>query len=341
VIRIAVDAMGGDHAPEATVRGALHCVEDPRCDFAVLLCGDRERIAPLLPASFPADRLAIEHAPGVVDMHDTATSAWRSKKDSSIIRALELHRAGEVQAVISAGHTGATMSSSTLILGRLPGIARPTIGTFLPRAGGWTLVVDAGANVDSKPPHLVQFAIMGSIYCEHVLGIARPRVGLLSVGEEETKGNETVLEAHRLLKTAPVNFVGNCEGRDILKGTVDVVVCDGFVGNIILKFAESIPSFLKETFKGIAAQGLFNKIAIGLAASSLRKAMKNWDYQEQGGVPLLGVNGVSLIGHGSSTPRAIMNMLFKAREVIEHRINEHIAAALQAPADTASPSPAS
>lgn len=328
--------MGGDFAPQAAVEGALACVRDPRCDFSMLLCGDADRIAPLLPSPAPP-RISIVHAPAVVDMLDSAATAWRTKKDSSMIRALEMHRDGEADAVISAGHTGVMMSASTLILGRLPGVARPTIGTSLPHVHGTTLLVDAGANVDARPQHLLQFGIMGSIFVEHVLGIANPKVGLLNVGEEETKGNALALEAFRLLRSAPVNFTGNCEGRDILRGMVDVAVCDGFVGNVLLKFAESVPFFLKEMFRSIAARGLYHKLIIGLAAKPLRAGMMNWDPQGAGGVPLLGVNGISIIGHGNSNARAVRNMIFKAKDTIDRRLTERIAEAMRSFAGSATP----
>jgi phosphate acyltransferase len=329
MIRIAVDAMGGDHAPDATVRGAVECAADVRCDFGIVLYGDAERLRGILATLHTPPRIEIEHCSQVIDMHDTATTALKEKKDSSIVKPLMQHRDGVVQGFISAGNTGAVMAASTLILGRIEGVSRPTIGTFLPSTHGWTLVVDAGANVDSKPHHLLQFAVMGSIYTEQIRGIRHPRVGLVSVGEEETKGDTATIEAHKLLVKAPINFTGNCEGRDILTGSVDVAVCDGFVGNIILKFAESIPRFLKTKFAEAADSGLKQKLAIGLARGTMRAMMKDWDYQEHGGVPLLGVNGISIIGHGSSTPRAIKNMILKAKEMIDLNINEKIATALR------------
>jgi len=238
--------------------------------------------------------------------------------------ALEMHRAGEVQGFISAGNTGAVMALSTLLLGRLPGVERPSIGTFLPSQKGPVLLIDAGANVDSKPSHLMQFGVMGSVYTELILRRDKPRVGLLNVGEEEKKGNDACIAAWPLLKEAPIHFVGNVEGRDILKGTVDVVVCDGFTGNIILKFAESFPGLLKSKFYDFAALGFFHKIWAGLMGKTLKGMIRDWDYQEYGGVPLLGVQGVSIIGHGSSSSRAMMNMILRAREMGERGVNETI-----------------
>ncbi len=333
MITIAVDAMGGDHAPEATVQGALLCARDSRCDFQVLLVGDEHKIAAHMPDPM-LPNLSVMHTTEVVDMHDSIAVAIKGKPDSSMRRALEMHKEGDLQGFISAGNTGAVMSLSTLILGRLPGVSRPSIGTFLPSEKGPVLLIDAGANVDSKPLHLLQFGIMGSIFTEMMLGIDSPNVGLLNVGEEESKGNDASIEALKLLKNAPVNFIGNIEGRDILKGTAHVVVCDGFVGNIVLKFAESFPGLLKSKFYEYAERGLVHKVWAGLMGKTMKGMIKDWDYQEQGGVPLLGVNGVSIIGHGSSTPKAIANMIFKAKEMVDRRVNDRIADAMASPSGT-------
>lgn len=323
-MNIAVDAMGGDFAPRATVDGAFLCVEDPRCDFHITLVGREEALRDALGGrSHP--RISLHHASEVIEMGDHPTAALKSKPDSSMTRALELHRDGKVHGALSAGNTGAMLAASTLLLGRLPGVSRPTIGTFLPSRTGTTLLVDAGANVDARPLHLQHFGIMGSIFVREMKGIPEPTVGLLSVGEEEGKGTELITEAHRLLQQAPIRFVGNVEGRDILKGTVDVVVCDGFVGNILLKFAESFPGLLRHALTEYAQSGFFNKLKIGLMVGTLKKTMKSWDYQEHGGVPLLGVKGVSIIGHGSSTPLAIKNMILRAREMAERGIASRIA----------------
>lgn len=325
--------MGGDFAPHNVVQGALDCARDPRCDFDILLVGQEDAIRALLPASVPPN-IHVRHTDEVVDMKDSVATALKAKKNSSMYKALEWHRDGEVQGFISAGNTGAMMALSTLILGRLPGVERPSIGTFLPSQKGPVLLIDAGANVDSKPSHLAQFGIMGSIYTELMMKRPSPKVGLLNVGEEESKGNDASIAAWPLLKAAPVNFIGNVEGRDILKGTADVVVCDGFTGNIILKFAESFPGLLKSKFYDYAAQGFLKKLWVGLIAGTIKKMIKDWDYQEYGGVPLLGVNGVSIIGHGSSTPRAIMNMIFAAKNMVDRRVNETIREAMASPQST-------
>lgn len=315
--------MGGDFAPGNVVEGALLCTRDPRCDFRILLLGDEEAIRKHLPTDAP-DNIAVQHTDEVVEMHDPIAVALKQKKQSSMYRALEMHREGEVDGFISAGNTAAVMALSTLLLGRLPGVERPSIGTFLPSERGPVLLIDAGANVDSKPSHLMQFGIMGSVYTELIMRRERPRVGLLNVGEEEKKGNDACIAAWPLLKDAPINFVGNVEGRDILKGTVDVVVCDGFTGNIILKFAESFPGLLKSKFYDYAERGFFHKIWAGLMGKTLKGMIRDWDYQEYGGVPLLGVKGISIIGHGSSTPRAMMNMILRAKEMVDRSVNDTI-----------------
>lgn len=327
MVTIAVDAMGGDFAPHNVVQGALDCVRDPRCDFNILLVGQEEAIRAELPTPIPSN-ISIMHTDEVVDMHDSIAVALKNKKSSSMYRALEMHRDGNVQGFISAGNTGAVMALSTLILGRLPGVERPCIGTFLPSAKGPVLLTDAGANVDSKPSHLAQFGIMGSIYTELMLQRTTPKVGLLNVGEEEKKGNDASIAAWPLLKESQINFIGNIEGRDILKGTADVVVCDGFTGNIVLKFAESFPGLLKSKFYEYADRGFFKKLWVGLISGTIKKMIKDWDYQEYGGVPLLGVNGVSIIGHGSSSPKAIMNMIFAAKNMVDRRVNETIREAM-------------
>jgi glycerol-3-phosphate acyltransferase PlsX len=223
------------------------------------------------------------------------------------------------------------MSGGTLILGRIRGVTRPTIASFFPTVRSQpTLVVDVGANVDCKPRFLYEFGVMGSIYVREVLGISNPRVALLNVGEEDSKGNTLVLEAHRMMRDSKeVHFVGNTEGRDILMGSVDVVVCDGFTGNIVLKFAESFVTLLRTKLKDFASRSLFNKISVALMVPTLRRVLKEFDYQEYGGVPLLGVNGVVIIGHGKSSPLAIKNMILRAVEVIDKNVNRRIEEALQ------------
>lgn len=321
--------MGGDFAPGSVVRGSLDALRRNRGGFELILVGPedvlRGEIARNAGTGLP---LRIQHASQVITMDDSATAALKQKKDSSIAVGLTLQKNGGADAFVSAGHTGAVMSASTLILGRLTGVSRPTIGAFFPSAKGVCLLVDAGANVDCKPRHLMEFGVMGSIYTSEMFGVAEPTVGLLNVGEEETKGNEVSLEAHALLKSSGVNFIGNVEGRDILQGKAHVVVCDGFVGNIVLKFGESVPSFIKGRISGFLEHQPLRKLLMLPALGTFRTVMKGMDYEEHGGVPLLGVRGVSIIGHGKSTPKAIMNMIVKAGEMVEKKINDRIEQAM-------------
>jgi len=331
-ISIAVDAMGGDYAPVNVVAGACEAIVESAGRFHLVLVGPEDTIRAALrdygrhsgASAPPPDSYSIAHAPEVIDMHDLPTAALKTKRKSSISVGLYLQKDGDVQAFVSAGNTGAVLSAATLILGRIHGIGRPTIGALVPTAKSPCLLVDAGANVDCRPQHLLEFAVMGSIYVSALRDLKRPRVGLLSIGEEDTKGNEATLAALKLLRKSNLNFVGNVEGGDILSGDIDVVVCDGFAGNILLKFGESIPHFLKTKFKAFAEVSITNKVVGLMVRNALRKVMKDMDYQEYGGVPLLGVNGVAIIGHGKSTPRAIKNMVYRAEEMVLKTVNRNI-----------------
>jgi phosphate acyltransferase len=331
-IRIAVDAMGGDYAPANVVAGACEALREAGDRLHLILVGPEDTIRSAMrefgrqPGGFapPAEAYTIAHAPEVIDMHDPPTAAVKTKRKSSIGVGLHLQKDGGADAFVSAGNTGAVLSAATLILGRIHGIGRPTIGANVPTAKGTCLLVDAGTNVDCRPQHLLEFAIMGSIYIGSMNDIASPRVGLLSIGEEDSKGNEASLAALKLLRKSGLNFVGNVEGRDILSGDLDVVVCDGFVGNIILKFGESVPHFLKTKFKAFAEVSVTNKLVGLMVKNALRKVLKDLDYQEHGGVPLLGVNGVAIIGHGKSSPLAIKNMIYRAEEVVLKAVNKNI-----------------
>jgi len=320
--------MGGDYAPENVVAGALDALRESGGRFTVLLVGQRERVQQELDRYSPRHGCTIVDAREVVTMDDAPNAALKTKRDSSITVGVSLHRDGKADAFVSAGNTGAVMSASTLILGRLAGIARPTIGALLPTERTPCLLVDAGANVDSRPRHLFEFSVMGSVYVSSMLGNGNPRVGLLSIGEEDSKGNEASLEALRLLRESKLNFVGNVEGRDVLRGKVDVAVCDGFVGNILLKFGESIPAFLKAKFTAYAKKSFLNTLIMVIARRGMKAVLSELDYQEHGGVPLLGVSGVSIIGHGRSTPKAIKNMIFRAEEMVTRRVNASIEEAI-------------
>jgi glycerol-3-phosphate acyltransferase PlsX len=322
---IAVDAMGGDCAPRNVVLGAVEACKE-NSNIEVLLVGKKEEILQELGKiknhNFPLENIVDTRE--VIEMHDKPADAVKNKKDSSIVVGLNLVKEKKANAFVSAGNTGAVMAASTLILGRVKGCSRPTIGTYMPSENGVTTVFDVGANVDCKPINLLEFAIMGSIYVKEIYNIDKPTVGLLSVGEEDTKGNDVSRTAFSMLKDANINFFGNVEGRDITKGTVNVVVCDGFVGNIVLKFAEGIYALFKSMFSKAAKSNPLLIPALLLVKFFVRKEYKKFDYQTYGGVPLLGVNGVSIIGHGSSSVKAIKNMILRAYEMYQKDITGKI-----------------
>jgi len=313
--RIIVDAMGGDYAPQNAVIGAVEAYQQNK-EFDVFLIGRKEEIISVLRShQLSFDENFIIHADEIIGMGDSPTSALKAKPDSSIVKGARLVKEGKADAFVSAGNTGAMMSASTLIMGRIPGVGRPTIGAEMPNIYGTCFLYDVGAGKDAKASHLFEYAVMGTIYAKEMGKIANPSVGVLSMGEEEGKGSEVANEAYNLLKDSRLNFIGNVEGRDILTKNVDIVVCDGYVGNIILKFGESVPKLLKHLLTQTANAGFLDKIRVGLSKGTLKKSLKSLDYQEHGGVPLLGVNGISIIGHGSSTPKAIKNMVLKAYEM--------------------------
>ncbi len=324
-IRIAIDAMGGDHAPQSVVAGAV-LAEKCYGDFIeLILVGQAGKIALEL-QTLGAEKLPIEvvHCDEVIGMGDEPAESVRKKPNSSIVVGLQLHKEGKADGFISAGNTGAVMAASLLTLGRLKGVNRPAIGSFFPTEKGSAIVLDVGANSDCKAINLYQFALMGALYFSQMFSNDNPRVGLLSIGEEKSKGNELTIASHKLISTADLNFSGNIEGRDILKGKVDVVVCDGFVGNIILKFAESIESFLGELVRRRVRSNIFAKIGALLLKPAFKDLKKNLDYAEYGGAPLLGINGVSIICHGGSSPKAFKNAVRMAKTMIEKNLNDQI-----------------
>lgn len=321
--RIALDAMGGDFAPDIPVEGAVEALDDLPDSCEVRLVGKEAEVAAALAKhNVPEDRISIVDAPETVSMSDKPLAAIRGKRRSSIRIGLELQRQGEAEAFISAGNTGAVMAASTLLLGLHPGVDRPAIGAVFPTAGEPVLVVDAGANIDCTPRELKGFAHIGTVYARDVLHRRDPTVGLLNIGEEEEKGNETVREAYQLMSADPgLSFVGNVEGRDILSGRCDVVVCDGFVGNIVLKFYESVAHLF-----GDLLRREMDPAVVGSAA--MDRLSRLLDYSEYGGAPLLGVRGVSVICHGSSPARAIKNAIRVALQSVESGVSEHIGAEL-------------
>jgi glycerol-3-phosphate acyltransferase PlsX len=307
-VRIAVDAMGTDKAPISEVAGALDALEQLD-DVEIILVGDQSAIETELArhARVPT-RLSVHHAPDRVRPGDSPSSVVRKRPESSVVLGLRLQKDGQADAFVSAGATGAVMAASLIILRPLEGVARPTVGTLLPTAGSPMLMVDAGANVDCRPHHLLQFAHLGHIYAQDLMGLESPRIALLNIGEEPEKGDELALETHRLLSASKLNFIGNLEGRDIIWGTCDILVCDGFVGNVLLKFYESVAEFII---------GLLRRELAGSAPDlDLQKVFRVLDYSEYGGAPLLGVNGVSINCHGESTPKALFNAIGAAARAV-------------------------
>lgn len=323
-MKIALDAMGGDRAPEIIVEGAIQALKEYR-DLEVILIGNEKRVKKeLAKYSVKGLPLSIVHAPQVVEMDELPTTALRKKKDSSIMVAARLVKEKKAQAIVSAGNTGAAMVATKVVLGTLEGIERPTIATLMPNIHGVSILTDVGANVDCKPQHLFQFAIMGNTYAKEILEIEKPRVGLLSVGKERVKGNELTKTTYDLLEKTSLNFIGNVEGRDIFNGSVDVIVCDGFIGNVVLKTAESLAETIQGMLKKEIKKNLLRKLGALLSTGAYRALKKRIDYSEYGGAPLLGINGVCIITHGGAPALAIKNTLRVAGEFINHKVNTHI-----------------
>ena len=334
-MRIAVDAMGGDFAPKEIVRGAVDAAKKYDCE--IVLIGNEQKIRTELQGEdYEALRISIVHAAEVIGMNEHPAEAVRSKKDSSIVVATRLVKEGNCDAVLSAGSTGAAVAAAQLILHRIRGVGRPAIATPMPTPDGVTLMLDSGANVDSKPEHLVQSAVMGSLYAQYVFGVEHPRVGLLNIGEEETKGNEQAKETYQLLKAEPnIPFTGNAEGRDVPQGNFDVVVCDGFVGNVVLKFAEGLAkTILGLIQEEIHGAGIMAKLGALLLMPTLRRLGKRLDVREYGGAPLLGVNGCCVIGHGSSDARSIASAIGVTVDYVNGKVLDQIRDALAKEGDS-------
>ena len=353
-MRIAVDAMGGDRAPEEVVKGALSAARE--LGIGVILVGDENAIKPFLPAKLPAN-VEVQHASQIVEMGEAPTSV-RKKKDSSIAVATRLHKEGRADAVLSAGNTGAAAASALFTLERIPGVDRPGIATVFPTVKRPLVLLDAGANVDCRPRHLVEFALMGAVYSRCVLGIVSdiagdffsvsnsdnqnpkadlPSVGLLSIGEEASKGNDLTKSSFKLLeaasKSGQYSFYGNVEGRDISEGTTDVVVCDGFVGNVVLKVSEGLAKMIGGELRRSFTSGLRAKIGALILKPALQKFKKRLDYTEFGGAALLGVNGVCIICHGSSDQRSIFSAIRIARQIVETDVVGSIKTAMEEAAE--------
>lgn len=322
-IKVAVDAMGGDHAPVSEVAGSVAACQRWGCE--VVLVGDETLLrAELAKHQTEGLQISVHHASQVVGMDDSASDVIRKKKDSSIRVAFDLVKSGVADAVVSTGNSGATMAAGMFVLKRVKGIDRPAIGTLLPNLNRMTLVLDMGANVDCKPLNLQQFAIMGSLYMQHVVGIKSPRVGLLSNGEEEKKGTELTRETHRLLLDTEINYIGNVEGGDVYNGSVDVVVCDGFVGNVLLKVSEGLAVAMTSMLRAEIEGRFLSKLGALLSRASFRAFKKRVDPSEYGGAPLLGLAGTGVVCHGKATPLAIAIAIQQAHEFASIRIEEKL-----------------
>jgi glycerol-3-phosphate acyltransferase PlsX len=327
-MRIAVDAMGGDHAPSEIVRGAVAAAGQNGTE--IILVGNRDVINAELTKYKQNDTLiTIVHTDEVVAMDEPPALALRKKKKSSIWVATQLVKSGEAQAVVSAGSTGAQMAAALLILGRVPEITRPAIAAIMPTLKGGKLLLDVGANVDCKPQHLLQFAYMGSVYAERVLKIKEPRIGLLNIGTENSKGNELTLATHASLIASSLNFIGNVEAREIPHGEIDVIVCDGFVGNAVLKFGEGLVSAVVGMARQELNKHFWARLGILLVVPTLKRIIKNLDYTEYGGAPLLGVEGVSIVCHGSSMAKSIRNAIRLAVTCVHNQFISYIGEAIK------------
>lgn len=323
-MRIALDAMGGDYAPKEIVLGAIEAIETIP-GITVSLVGKTDEIIKYLPENFGSNRIEIVEATEIIEMDDHPSMAYRRKKDASVTVATRLVKDGKADAIVSAGSTGGQMVSSLFVLGRIKGVERPAIGTIFPTLQGGKLLLDAGANADAKPSNLLQFALMGNTYAKDVLKISNPKVALVNIGEEATKGNELAINTYEVLSNEKgINFIGNIEGRNIPLGVADVMVCDGFVGNIILKTAEGMASTIMALIKEEVEKSIRGKIGAAVMLPVFKGVKQKMDYAEYGGAPLLGVNGVSIICHGSSKAKAIKNAIKVAVDCVNNKFVIHL-----------------
>ncbi len=329
ITRVALDAMGGDNAPVEMIKGAVEAVKQ-RGDIKVLLTGQEELLKKTLSEyTYPQDRIEVVNASEVIETAEPPVKAIRRKKDSSIVVAMNLVKSGKADAFVSAGSTGAVLVGGQLLVGRIKGVVRPPLAPLIPTAKGVTLLIDCGANVDARPAHLVQFAKMGSIYMENVVGKKNPTVGIINIGAEEEKGNALVKETFPLLKECEdIHFVGSVEARDIPSGNVDVVVCEAFVGNVVLKLYEGLGSTLMSKIKAGMMSSLRSKLGALLVKPALKATLKDFDASEYGGAPLLGLNGLVIKTHGSSTSKEVCNSIIQCVTFKEQQINEKIRAAI-------------
>ena len=322
-MKIALDAMGGDLAPQAIIQGAFDAISRSSEDLEIILVGNKDKINSCLDKTLP-NQISIHHASEIVTMDDDGSKIFKSKPNSSIVQGLKLVKENNANAFISAGHTGAVMATSLFLLGRIPDVKRPCLGVCIKTQTGGKIICDVGANPDANPEQLLQFAIMASVYLDHDEGIKKPQIGLINIGEESTKGSELYKEAFKLFKTELPNFIGNIESRNLFDCDANVLVCDGFVGNTLIKFAEGWMT----TFSNLIKEKINNKISYKIGARLIKPALEEiknqYDYEEHGGTPLLGVNGIAIVSHGSSTPKAIMNSIFVAQESINQNLIQDI-----------------
>ncbi len=322
-MKVALDAMGGDFAPEMTIAGAVEAVNE--YDIEVILVGDRQQLTDSLSGKrHPSHKISIVHTSEVVAMNESPAVALRKKKNSSIRVAIELVKSNLADAAVSAGNSGVAMATSLFILGKLPNVDRPAIATIMPSLTGFFVLIDAGANVDCKPENLMQFALMGNAYYKALFEVPDPQVALLSIGEEDTKGNELTKEAFKLLKNSGINFTGNMEGKDIFSGNADVIVCDGFIGNIVLKVSEGLAEAIIKMLKREIITATTGKLGYLLIKPAIRNFRKRTDYSEYGGAPLLGINGTCIISHGRSSSKAIKNAIRVSAEMAKKKVHENI-----------------
>ncbi|UCB57484.1 MAG: phosphate acyltransferase PlsX [Candidatus Omnitrophota bacterium] len=322
-MKIVLDGMGGDNAPLATVEGAVQAVKE--FDARVIIVGIKDVLERELSrhgGHFP--NIELHHASEIIDMHEPAAASVRKKKDSSINVAVKLVREGKAQAMVSAGNTGAVVCAAALYLRLLKGLERPGIAIVAPTLKGVSLIIDVGANIDPKPIHLFQYGIMGDVYSRSILKKFNPTVGLLNIGQEASKGTDFIKKTYGLFAKSRLNFIGNVEGRDLFNGRCDVIVCDGFVGNVVLKVSESLAESLNALLKRELGENFITRLGALLSKSALRAMKREMDYTEYGGAPLLGVDGNCIICHGSSTPKAIKNAIRVATEFVDHKVNQHI-----------------
>ena len=319
---IAVDAMGGDNAPEVVVQGALHASKEIGVD--IILVGNSKAIFIALNQYKGTEKIRVHHCDEVVLMDESPLKAVRSKQHSSIMTAFDLLKKGEVSAVVSAGNSGATMAAGIFKLGKIEGVERPAIACIIPGEKGLVTLIDVGGNVDCRPVHLLQFGIMGDAFASACLGIKQPRVGLLNIGQEAGKGNEQIRSAYNILQESGINFIGNIEGGDILSGNTQIVICDGFIGNIVLKMSEGLAESISLKLKRELKRSITGKAIAFIGRSFFKRFEKSLDYAEYGGAPILGIKGVGIVCHGRSSARAIRNAIKMAVDFVENHVEERL-----------------